>query len=57
MEKKKWVQPELIVLVKRKPEEGILNGCKSFMLTDGPEETVMACDMGPCDPCSENADS
>ena len=57
MEKKQWVQPELIVLARRKPEEGILNACKSFMLPDGPEEMVMGCDMGPCEWCSENADS
>jgi len=24
-----WVQPELKVLVRRKPEEGILGGCKT----------------------------
>jgi len=28
MEKKKWVQPELIVLVRSKPEESVLQACK-----------------------------
>ena len=27
-EKKKWVKPELVVLVRRKPEEGILTNCR-----------------------------
>ena len=27
-EKKKWVKPELVVLVRRKPEEGIMTNCK-----------------------------
>ena len=27
--KKKWLQPQLTVLVRRKPEEGILDGCKT----------------------------
>lgn len=27
--KKTWVEPELIVLVRNKPEEAILCGCKS----------------------------
>ncbi len=26
-EKKVWVKPELVVLVRRKPEEGILQAC------------------------------
>jgi len=30
MEKKKWVQPELIVLVRRKLEEGVLQICKGY---------------------------
>ncbi len=27
-EKKKWVKPELVVLVRRKSEEGILTNCR-----------------------------
>ncbi len=29
MEKKTWVTPELIVLVRSKPEEAVLTACKS----------------------------
>ncbi|TRZ87759.1 hypothetical protein D4R89_09280 [bacterium] len=28
MEKKEWTEPELIVLVRSKPEEAVLSGCK-----------------------------
>ena len=31
--KKAWVTPELIVLVRSKPEERVLIGCKGFGLT------------------------
>jgi hypothetical protein len=29
-EKKKWVKPELTVLVRNKPEEQVLSGCKTL---------------------------
>jgi len=28
MEKRAWEKPELIVIVRSKPEEAVLNGCK-----------------------------
>jgi hypothetical protein len=28
--KKEWTEPELIVLVRNKPEEAVLNGCKGL---------------------------
>jgi hypothetical protein len=40
--KKKWVQPELIVLVRRKPEERVLDGCKTGH-AEGPENVDWGC--------------
>ena len=31
--KKLWIKPELTVLVRRKPEEGILQACKGYSQT------------------------
>jgi hypothetical protein len=36
--KKKWVQPELVVLVRRNPEEGLLSGCKLLNEGSGPTD-------------------
>jgi len=40
---KLWVQPELTVLVRRKPEEGILENCKMFSGTTGWEAVNNGC--------------
>ncbi len=40
--KKAWVRPELIVLVRGKPEEAVLGTCKSG-LTGGPLDVFNAC--------------
>lgn len=51
--KKKWVQPELIVLVRRKPEEGILGACKESAPASGPLNTFdgcyVECDVSACE--------
>jgi hypothetical protein len=63
MEKKKkreWVQPELIVLVRGKPEEGILQICKTGLEVgqSGPAHEALACSVYTCDAfCNEPADS
>ena len=60
MEKKKWVQPELIVLVRSKPEESVLNGCKYWTESSGPDYWFDACRYGDpnCyDLCSSAAES
>ena len=44
-EKKQWQKPALIVLVRRKPEEAVLFGCK-VLTQDGP---IAACVYGSCD--------
>ena len=35
MTKKSWSEPELIVLVRGKPEEGVLTNCKSEAIPEG----------------------
>ena len=57
-QKKEWVQPELIVLMRRKPEEGILLACKEGFEGSGPAATDWQCISGElCDDCSEIVDS
>jgi hypothetical protein len=36
MTKKKWQKPELLVIVRRRPEEAVLAGCKSHFVDTGP---------------------
>ena len=36
MEKKPWKTPTLIILARSKPEEAVLNGCKTNLGYDGP---------------------
>ena len=47
-EKEKWQSPELIVLVRSKPEEAILSGCKHGGQPPGgsPNDQAMACYIG-----------
>ncbi len=35
MRKKKWTTPQLIVLVRGRPEEGVLQGCKTAPVAQG----------------------
>jgi hypothetical protein len=39
---KKWSKPELIVLARSRPEEAVLNGCKSWT-EPGPGATFAGC--------------
>lgn len=54
MPKKKWTKPELIILLKGRPEEAILAGCKGGD-TAGPQSDYELCDSaitecsGQCD--------
>jgi hypothetical protein len=43
MEKKEWSEPELIVLVRSKPEEAVLSVCKT--------EAILTGDAGLYDGC------
>lgn len=39
MSKKSWITPELIVIVRSKPEESVLEGCKTnSLLVAGPSD-------------------
>ena len=56
--KLKWKKPQLIVLVRSKPEERVLSGCKIEFVGGGPEFTHRECEEGmqgnanDCDNCS-----
>ena len=54
-EKKKWQSPELIVLVRGKPEEAVLMGCKDpgFIMFNAPTDLFDMCidDVGGCLVC------
>ena len=45
--KKEWKTPELIVLVRSKPEEAVLGACKSS-LQRGPNDDANVCDWQWC---------
>jgi len=50
--KKDWTEPELIVLVRNKPEEAVLVACK-YTAMSGPQGVNGYCDEEPvCDYCS-----
>jgi len=38
MSKKTWQEPQLIILVKGKAQEAVLQGCKGPVGTDGPSK-------------------
>jgi hypothetical protein len=54
--KRKWAKPKLIVLVRREPEERVLQICKSG-ITEGQEHHLADCFNGewPCYEVSEIA--
>jgi hypothetical protein len=43
MENKEWIEPELIVLVRSKPEEAVLDTCKGDKGFVGPDYYVDTC--------------
>ena len=42
MEKKSWEKPEVLVLTRSKPEEGVLSSCKGAQ-SPGPNATQATC--------------
>jgi len=51
-EKKEWKTPELIVLVRSKPEEAVLAACKTPSgYTPGPNTTIKKCSDVPDPAC------
>lgn len=53
-EKKKWEKPELTVLVRHKPEEAVLSGCKTYSNGAASGVNYQACvnSTGACIACS-----
>ena len=57
-EKKSWLEPELIVLVRSKPEEAVLSFCKTMFGATGSTANVeAACVELSCFLCDELSDS
>ena len=50
--KKQWQKPQLVVLLRSKPEEAVLTACKSWLASQGPANQFNVCkqDAG-CDRC------
>jgi hypothetical protein len=62
MEKRIWIEPELIVLVRSKPEEAVLITCKMIDSSPGPTASAVGCEdghrgPGVCSSCELNGDS
>ena len=58
--KKAWKKPELTVLVRTRPEEAILGGCKTGVIVGDPNGTNTTCYenlAGPCPNCDNIATS
>jgi hypothetical protein len=55
--KKQWKQPELIVLVRGKPEEAVLTACKGNGDTIAPYTNEIDCVDDNCGNCSTRAAS
>jgi hypothetical protein len=54
LEKKEWADPELIVLVRSKPEELVLSGCKGVSELVNSAVTFVNCsEAEPCVGCLE----
>jgi len=49
--KEEWKTPELIVLVRNKPEEAVLSGCKTSAIK-GANSSIVVCFTGVCVACS-----
>jgi hypothetical protein len=57
-EKKQWAKPELIVLVRSKPEEAVLDSCKGKPGTSGADSANSMCLKAECiSPCLGYVDS
>jgi hypothetical protein len=55
-QRKQWQKPELIVLVRSKPEEAVLSQCKTKHNAIGAAKTANACSTGKqCTVCNVNA--
>ena len=52
--RREWVRPQLTVLVRSRPEEMVLAGCKSLSTWRGPNSTNLACIIFCGDPACQN---
>ena len=52
---KKWVAPELLVMVRNKPEEDVLTSCKTSS-GGGPQSGQKQC-VGPANKCTTTTNS
>ena len=43
MKKKQWQKPQLVVLLRSKPEEAVLTACKTASLSAGPKNAQEGC--------------
>jgi hypothetical protein len=50
--KRKWKRPELVVLVKGRPEENVLFHCKAGINRDGPTGDASYCKVKVSDVCT-----
>ena len=55
--KNPWTKPELIIVMRNKPEEAVLAGCKISNTSSGPSDNMMmltcrVIDMGMTTDCS-----
>ena len=58
MKKKTWINPELIVLVRSKPEEAVLIGCKHYLILTDRNGANSACFVTGCSTlCADQASS
>ncbi len=48
IEKRPWQKPELIVLVRNKPEEAVLEACKNNWTPAGADSVNNACQVHLC---------
>ena len=58
--KRKWKRPELIVLIKGRPEENVLFHCKAGINKDGPVHNASYCKEdinGTCTNCEGAQDT
>jgi hypothetical protein len=58
MKKKTWTVPELIVLVRSKPEEAVMQACKTFGLETSSGNSQAGCQVeGFCTNCDDHGAS
>ena len=55
--KKEWTKPELIVLVRSKPEEAVLSACKALGLAGDSSNSAIMCTQAGCSVCWLNGGS